>query len=127
MLDELELGVAAIAAGNSRGANLALMETDARNVARRAQTVSDRNRVDILLRRLDRLAGRPPRMTGTPESMMPTDPLVTLAQFMSPMLGPPAPTTCPVPGPTSYIGAPVAALPPQPLYSPYAPLGRVII
>ncbi|HEY4313052.1 MAG TPA: BBP7 family outer membrane beta-barrel protein [Pirellulales bacterium] len=123
VLDELELGVAAIAAGNSRGANLALMETDARNVARRAQTVSDRNRVDILLRRLDRLAGRPPRMTGTPESMMPADPLVTLAQFMSPMLGSPAPTTCPVPGPTSYIGAPVAAPPPQPLYSPYAPPG----
>ena len=35
VLDTLELGVAAIASGNARGANLALMETDARNAARR--------------------------------------------------------------------------------------------
>ncbi len=117
--------MAAIASGNARGANLALMETNARNAARRAQTASDRNRAEILLRRLDRLAGRPPRSAALSAPVVPTDGLVSLAQFMSPILGAPPPSTCPVPGGPTYLSSPMAiqAPPPAPLYSPYAPPG----
>ncbi|HVU89707.1 MAG TPA: BBP7 family outer membrane beta-barrel protein [Pirellulales bacterium] len=129
VLDELELGVAAIARGENRNANLALMETDARNVARRAQTASDRNRADIVLRRLDRLAGKPRQTSGAstiPDFVLPGLGEISLTQFMSPMMG--APTTCPVPGGPGYLAAPmsapiVAAPPAAPLYAPYAPPG----
>jgi uncharacterized protein YraI len=125
VLDELELGVAAIARGERRGANLALMETDARNVARRAQSASDRTRAEIVLRRLDRLAGKPRQSASAsaiPDFILPAQGGVSLAQYMAPMPG--APTTCPVPGGPGYLATPMVGAPPiEPLYAPYAPPG----
>ncbi len=57
-LDELEIEVAEVAAGTARGANLPALEADARDVWRHARTQSERDRAEILVGRVTRLAQR---------------------------------------------------------------------
>jgi len=119
LLEALELELAAISTGRARVKNMTALQADAQEALRRAQSASDRNRAEIVVRRVERLAGA----ANPQDALSATLPgFASLAQYMAPMVGPPvvggpAPVNCgPMGG--AGMGAPGMAGPP-PMY-PYA-------
>ncbi|MBI2827521.1 MAG: BBP7 family outer membrane beta-barrel protein [Planctomycetia bacterium] len=131
-LHKLELEVAEIAAGKARATNLAALEADARDVARQAQSESDRNRAELLLYRVGRMTGRGlPAARATPGLVQesPLSGLLALAQYLAPgeASAPVLPTypVAPAPGaagilPTYPTSPPPGAVP-GPIIAPYFP------
>ena len=146
VLDDLELQVAARAAGETPTRSLATLETDAQDAWRRAQTASDRNRADILVRRVGRLKGRQSSAASAPTAShavyneplpgVPNVPqpnlgplsarhgFVDLVQYFSPQVAgpmvppyPPNPSSC---APPAGLGYPGGAVGPGYMRDPYA-------